>query len=106
MTKERRFIDGIESISLMDGMVHLELYNYISGSQKEKGQRPEMEVVEELILNTQGFLRAFSAMQNLVGQLEQAGIIKKNENDVATPVKAELVDDAPASTASPNWNKK
>lgn len=106
MAKERRFVDGIESISFMEGMVHIELFNYIAGSQKEKGQRPDMEVAEELILNPQGFLQAFSAMQNLVGQLEQAGVIKKNDNDAATPVNAEIVDDAPASTISPNWNSK
>ena len=105
MAKERRFVDGIESISFMEGMVHIELFNYIAGSQKEKARRPKPEVTEELILNPQGFLQAFSAMQNLVGQLEQAGVIKKSD-DKATPVNAEIVDDAPASTISPNWNNK
>ncbi|MCK5347612.1 MAG: hypothetical protein KAR20_29585, partial [Candidatus Heimdallarchaeota archaeon] len=88
------------------GMVHIELFNYIAGSQKQKGQRPEMEASEELIFTPQGFLRAFAAMQNLVGQLEQAGVIKKNDNDEATPVNAEIVDDKSASTISPNWNNK
>jgi ribosomal protein S19E (S16A) len=105
MAKERRFVDGIESIGFMEGMVHLELFNYIAGSQKQKGQRPEMEVAEELIFTPQGFLRAFSTMQNLVSQLEKAGVVKKND-DTATPVNAEIVDDAPISTISPNWNKK
>ena len=105
MAKERKFVDGVESISFMEGMVHLELFNYIAGSQKQKGQRPEMDVTEELIFTPQGFLRTFSAMQNLVNQLEQAGVVKKN-NDTATPIKAEIVDDSPDSTISPNWGKK
>ncbi len=105
MAKERKFVDGVETISFMEGMVHMELFNYIAGSQKQKGQRPKMDVTEELIFTPQGFLRAFSAMQNLVNQLEQAGVVKKN-NDAATPVNAEIIDDAPDSTISPNWGKK
>lgn len=50
MAKERRFVDGVESISFMEGMVHVELFNYISGSQKSKGQHHEMQVTEELIV--------------------------------------------------------
>lgn len=104
MTKERKFVDGVESISFMEGMVRLELFNYIAGSQKQKGQHPEMDVVEELIFTPQGFLRTFAAMQNLVTQLEQAGVIKKNEEE-ATIVKAEIIDDDSPSPNSPNWNK-
>ena len=99
MSKERNFVDGVESISFMEGMVHLELFNYIAGSQKQKGERPEMEVTEELILTPQGFLRAFAAMQRLVNQLEQAGIVKKNDTP-ATPAEAEIVEPA----TSPNWS--
>jgi hypothetical protein len=103
MAKERKFIDGVESISFMEGMVHMELFNYIARSQKQKGQRPEMEVTEELIFTPKGFLRAFSAMQNLVGQLEKAGIIKKNDDDDVETVEAEVIDD---SIDSPNWSSK
>ena len=103
MTKERRFIDGIESIAFVEGMVHVELFNYIAGSQKQKGKRPDLEVTEELILNPQGFLQAFSAMQNLVGQLEQAGVIKKNDAN-AKSTKAEIIDDKAGHSVSPNWS--
>ena len=71
MAKERKFVDGVETISFMEGMVHLEFFNYIPGGQKPKGQRPDLEITDELIMTPQGFLRTFSAMQNLVTQLEQ-----------------------------------
>jgi ribosomal protein S19E (S16A) len=103
MAKKRKFVDGVESISFMEGMVHLELFNYIAGSQKEKGKRPELEITEELIFTPQGFLRAFSAMQNLVNQLEQAGVVRKNEN-AASPVEAEVVEEGSVNKTSPNWN--
>ena len=32
VSKERKFVDGVESISFMEGMVHLELFNYIAAS--------------------------------------------------------------------------
>ncbi len=101
MARDRKFIDGIESISFMEGMVHLELFNYIAGSQKEKGQRPELEITEELILTPQGFLRAFSAMQNLVQQLEQAGVVRRNENSAAQD--AEVIKEGSVNNTSPNW---
>ena len=101
MARDRKFIDGIESISFMEGMVHLELFNYIAGSQKEKGQRPELEITEELILTPQGFLRAFSAMQNLVKQLEQAGVVRRNDNSGAQD--AEVIKEGSVNNTSPNW---
>ena len=86
MTRKRSYIDGIESISFMENMVHMQLFNFISDKQKDKKQRPEMEITGELIMTPQGFLRAFSAMQNLVNQLEKAGVVHKNDalkdNDV------------------------
>ena len=103
MSRERKFIDGIESMSFTEGVIHVQLFNYIAGSQKSKEQSPQMEVTEELIFTPQGFLRAFSAMQKLVGHLEKAGVIKNNEDSAAKPVEAEIVDEAPASVSSPNW---
>lgn len=99
MEKARKFVDGVETISFMEGMVHMELFNYIPGSQKQKGQRP-LEITEELIMTPQGFLRAFSAMQNLVTQLEQAGVVRKNDN-AASVIEPEIID---KDNSSPNWN--
>jgi ribosomal protein S19E (S16A) len=101
MSKTRNFVDGVETISFMEGMVHLELFNYIPGSQKQKGQRPDLEITEELIMTPQGFLRAFAAMQKLVNQLEQAGVVRKNDN-AAPVIQPEVVEEG---NSSPNWNK-
>ncbi|MDD5728820.1 MAG: hypothetical protein PHV59_09665 [Victivallales bacterium] len=100
MAKERKFVDGVETISFMEGMVHLELFNYIPRSQKQKGQSPELEITEELIMTPQGFLRAFSAMRKLVDQLEQAGVVRKNDN-AASVIQPEIID---KDSSSPNWN--
>jgi hypothetical protein len=99
MGKKRNYIDGIETISFMEGMVHMELFNYIPTKNQQKGQRPDMEITEELILTPQGFLRAFAAMQNLVNQLEQAGVVKKNADAAETKVITPEV----VTNSSPNF---
>ncbi|MFA7230212.1 MAG: hypothetical protein WC071_02980 [Victivallaceae bacterium] len=81
MSKSRIFADGLESISFIEGMVHMELFNFIPGTQKDKNQRPERELTEELIMTPQGFLRAYSAMEKLVTQLVDAGAIQRNANE-------------------------
>jgi ribosomal protein S19E (S16A) len=100
MSKERKFVDGIETISFIEGMVHLEWFNYIAGSQKQNDQRPDLEITEELIMTPRGFLRAFSAMQKLVKQLEQAGVVRKNEDNDAI-IHPEVVTNG---ASSPNWS--
>ena len=99
MSKKRNYIDGVEAISFMEGMVHMELFNYIPTKNQPKGQRPELEITEELIMTPQGFLRTFSAMQNLVAQLEQAGVVKKNEN----VADAEVITPEVVNNSSPNF---
>jgi hypothetical protein len=99
MTKKRNYVDGVEAISFLEGMVHMELFNYLPTKTQAKGQRPELEITEELIMTPQGFLRTFSAMQNLVTQLEQAGVVKKNNN----AKEAEVVTPEVVKNSSPNF---
>ena len=100
MSKKRNYVDGVETISFMEGMVHMELFNYLPTKHQPKGQRPELEVSEELIMTPQGFLRTFSAMQNLVAQLEQAGVVKKNENTK----EADIITPEVVANSSPNFS--
>ncbi len=62
-------------------MVHLELFNFVPNQQEgnDKKQPPERELTEELIMTPQGFLRAYSAMERLVKQLTEAGIVSKRQ---------------------------
>jgi len=79
MINKRNYVDGIDSIGLMENMVHMQLFNFISNKHNDNTKRPEIEITEELIMTPKGFLQAFSAMQNLVIQLEKAGVIHKND---------------------------
>ena len=68
------FYDGMENIRLVDGVIHLSFYD-LTGSGNEEKKEPAGEIV----LSQQAFLRAFSAMENLVSQLEKAGLVKRKE---------------------------
>ena len=79
MERKRTFIDGMESVSLTDGMIRMELYNVLVNKSRDQNQPNQHEICEELIMTPQSFIKVFSTMENLVQKLEQAGIIKRNE---------------------------
>ncbi len=86
MSKKRVFVDGMETISFVEGMVRMDMFNFISGGQQR-------EITEELIMTPQSFLRAYAAMEKLVKQFADAGMVTR-----------QAVDDASgANSASPNF---
>lgn len=74
------FADGIGEITLSGGMVRIDLVS-ITGTQKNKDQPPQFEVRQRVVMPPDGFLRSFGAMESLVKQLIDAGLIKRNESD-------------------------
>ena len=78
MERKRTFIDGMETVSLTDGMIRMELYNVLV-SRKSSSEPNQHEICEELIMTPQSFMKIFSTMENLVQKLEEAGIISRKE---------------------------
>jgi hypothetical protein len=72
------FADGVGEIVLSGGMVRLDLV-VLTGSQRESGDKPRMEVRQRVVMPPDGFLRSFSAMEDLVRQLVEAGLVKPRE---------------------------
>ena len=70
------FYDGMESVKLSDGVVHMEFFNLIAG---ENGGRKTL--AGEIVLSQQAFLRAYAVMEDLVRQLEKAGLIKRKSQE-------------------------
>lgn len=80
------FADGIGEISLSNGMVRIDLITYLT-SQKTKDQPPEVAVRQRVVMPPDGFLRSFGAMENLVKQLIDAGLVKpRNQENSENPV--------------------
>lgn len=72
------FADGIGEIVLSGGMVRMDLV-VLAGSQRDSADKPRMEVRRRIIMPPDGFLRSFSAMEDLVRQLVEAGLVKPRE---------------------------
>lgn len=83
MERKRTFIDGMESVSLTDGMIRMELYNVLISKNHNPQESNAHEICEELIMTPQSFIKVFSTMENLVKKLEEAGIITRNETNQA-----------------------
>ena len=82
------FADGIGEISLSNGMVRIDLISYVN-NQKTKDQPPEVAVRQRVVMPPDGFLRSFGAMENLVKQLIEAGLVKpRNQENSENPVSA------------------
>jgi len=81
MERKRIFVDGMESVSLTDGMIRMELYNVLLNPSHNPQAHNAHETTGELIMTPPGVVKAFSTMENLVRKLEQAGIIQRNTEE-------------------------
>ncbi|MBL8891712.1 MAG: hypothetical protein JNL67_17160 [Planctomycetaceae bacterium] len=72
------YADGIGEITLTGGMVRIDLVS-LSAKEKDSEGRPRLEFRKRIVLPPEGFLRSFSAMEDLVKQLVDAGLIKRRE---------------------------
>ena len=89
MDHKRTFIDGMESISLTDGMIRMSLYNVLAVKNRNSSEPNPHEICEELIMTPQSFMKVFSTMENLVHKLEEAGIITRKDTAQAPEAKQE-----------------
>ncbi len=76
------FADGIGEITLAGGMVRMDLVTLV-GSQKDEENKPRLEFSKRVVMPPDGFLRSFSAMENLVKQLIEAGLVKQRDGEQA-----------------------
>ena len=89
---EEYFADGIGEITLAGGMVRMDLVS-LTGKKGDDGNEPRLEPTRRIVMPPDGFLRSFGAMENLVKQLVEAGLVKSRNQDgadvaaSATPAK-------------------
>lgn len=94
------FADGIGEITLSGGMVRMDLVTLV-GSQNDKNNKPHLETTQRIVMPPDGFLRSFSAMENLVKQLVDAGLVKARDGNNPATVKTEgLAENSSSSTPS------
>ena len=75
--KEEIFADGIGQIHFVGGMVR---FDFITLQPGEDGKNPEPRSNLRIIMPPNGFLSAFTSMQQLIDRLVEAGVVQKNDN--------------------------
>ncbi len=72
------YVDGVSQIHFVNGMVRIDLARI---EPKVEPEKPGQVTFERLLFNPQGFLSTFSAMQQLVDKLIEAGVLQRKENE-------------------------
>jgi hypothetical protein len=98
--KDEIFADTVGEISLTGGMVRMDLVSLI-GSQSSDDNKPRLAPKCRIVMPPEGFLRSFSAMENLVKQLIDAGLIRQNQQNEAAGTGQKTTANAPPK--SPNF---
>ena len=93
------FADGVGEISLVGGMVRIDWVSLESISRDSPSESGTV-IRQRLVLPPEGFLRSFSAMEDLVKQLVEAGVIRR-QGEGAGPTGSPSV--APRG-GSPNFS--
>lgn len=75
MSDSTIFCDGISNITLVGGMVRIDLFR-LSPTAKDKSGRPAFEFLTQLVMPPDSFLQGLGAMQNLVQQLKEKGVVR------------------------------
>ena len=98
-SKAEIFADGMAEITLSGGMVRIDLCS-LSPSKQDKEGKPQLEFRQRIIMPPDGFLRSFSAMEDLVKKLVDAGVVKTRDGE-SQPAPAG--NDVPEPPKSPNF---
>ena len=96
------FADGVGEITLAGGMVRMDLVTLV-GNQNDKENPPKLQFRQRVVMPPDGFLRSFSAMENLVKQLIEAGLVKPRDGEAEGNVSTTSETGSPEPPKSPNF---
>ena len=104
------FVDGVSDISMVNGMVRVDLFSF-SATEKGADGSPQPEFRQRIVLSPAGFLETFGAMQGMVQRLQDAGLIRRKDDEepAAEPKPAKKGRAKKADTekpSSPNFETK
>jgi len=70
------YADTVGEISLHGGVVRIDLVALQPGADAN-AESPDMSFRKRLVMPVDGFVRAFSAMERLMGQMEERGMVSR-----------------------------
>lgn len=81
MSTQYTYVDGIDNISMVDGVVRYELVTI----SQINGDKAQANKVGGMAMSVQGFVRTYDQMTQVINKLVEQGVLKKREaNEVAS----------------------
>jgi len=71
------FADGISAVHVTGNLVRIDLMTVQPHLKSDNGQ-PVVEINNRIIMPLEGFVQSLSVQDNIVKQLIDAGVVKKN----------------------------
>lgn len=98
MSKQYIYADGVESITMLEGMVRLDFFCCDGKNAQGKIQR---ETTTQIVIPPAAFLQAYEAMGKMVRHMEEGGFVLRK----AVPAPGAAAQPAkPAVNSSPNFD--
>ena len=72
------FADGISAVHVTGNLVRIDLMT-VQPQLKSKDGQPVVEVNQRIIMPLEGFVQSLGVQDNIVKQLIEAGVLKKDE---------------------------
>ncbi|MFN3077339.1 MAG: hypothetical protein ABT940_10745 [Alphaproteobacteria bacterium] len=76
---EEFFADTVRRADFVGGMIRLEFATLVPSDTQ--GEAPKLESRRMEIMPLEGFLNAYSVMQDLLRKLQEAGVVKRGGTD-------------------------
>ena len=78
------FADGISAVHVTGNLVRIDLMT-MQPQLKSKDGQPVVEVNQRIIMPLEGFVQSLAVQDNIVKQLIEAGLLKKDEQSASDP---------------------
>jgi hypothetical protein len=78
------FADGISAVHVTGNLVRIDLMT-VQPQLKSKDGQPVVEVNQRIIMPLEGFVQSLGLQDNIVKQLIEAGVLKKDEQPSDDP---------------------
>lgn len=85
------FADGLMNISVQEGIVRIDFFQ-LSPTERDAEGKPARVFSHRLLLSLQGFLQTGSAIDQLITQMEQRGLVKRRPGGMAEPMTGGIAD--------------
>lgn len=95
----QQYTDGVEEVSITSGIVRIDLFQYVPGAKGQDG-RPPREISQRLLLSPEAFIQTYTALEQVVKQLQEKGLVQRRSASAAASTKPPVV--APKGK-SPNF---